>query len=575
MLFKTLAYLLTTVALSGGVALGAPATGTAETPTRKPNSVTVDFPKALERARAMIGFQQRETTGKRLVESDIVEHLLDHPADASVSDRELYSLLAKSKRDIDPRKHLRLIPPKGEPGYQDFKIHFNHARANRRTADLRQIWIDFLSSAKKEIVLNVYEFDLMEVAQVLVSQAAKKVSVQVGIDKKRIERNPGVGKVVEFLRAGNVKVVPVETSYLNHQKTAAIDWSDPKTARVLFSSGNLTQSCLGPEGDLKAYDKRPAFSIPNANHVITMRSWLTAQLVHHELSKTFDPVLRLKGSGYPTVGSYQITGPGVPADTLEAHPSPSFIVTFTPGGGYRAVSKNLLVDLIERTTGPVRMIHFSFSSKNLSTALLARAQKEIASTGKYDFLLVGDTSSAMQKWSVPLMMSGYKRLPKEKRGSQEPANFDFDYGSVWLTTLGEKAHGDLKTRLRAAPPFYSVRSWTPPGEKEKLSVNAKIHHKILTSADYAVVGSSFNFSERAEVNHEQILIFRDKSIVAEIEAAVQGLATESSRSIADEVERRMQFYTKWKTKQDAKSEEDDPDDGDAEGEANPNSKSSI
>jgi hypothetical protein len=31
---------------------------------------------------------------------------------------------------------------------------------------------------------------------------------------------------------------------------AAIDWDLPSKAKVLFSSGNLTQSCLNPNGDL-------------------------------------------------------------------------------------------------------------------------------------------------------------------------------------------------------------------------------------------------------------------------------------------------------------------------------------
>lgn len=545
---------------------------------RKPSAtITDDLPKALARAREMIGYQQAKNR-KRLVESDIVEHLISHPGDLSLQDEELYKLFAKNKADIDPKKHVRLVPPPGESGYQDFQIYFNHAREGREVADLRKVWTEFLSQAKIEIALNVFEFDLMSVAEVLAMKAKAGVNIRVGIDEKRIERNPGVAKVVDFLRANKVQVIPVESSYLNHQKVAAIDWSDPKLARVLFSSGNLTQSCLGPEGDLKDFNPRPAFSIPNANHVVTMKSWLASQLVNHELTKTFDPILKLKGSTYPTVGTYQITGPGVPPSTLEAYPSPSFIITFTPGGGYRSVSQNLLVDLIERTEGPVRILHFAFSNKPLTAALLVRAQREIARAGTFDFLLVGDTPSLMQKWSMPLLMSGYKRLPKEKKGDDtEPGNFDFDFESPWVTSLGDKAMEQLRPKIRIAPPHYSTRHWMPPGAKsanDEMTVNAKIHHKLLTSGEFAVVGSSFNFSERAEKNHEQILIFHDKKIVDEADRAVRGLAKESLRSVSEDVERRMQIHSRWKQNKEKRERDDVEEDEDA-GSAKSNSKSST
>src|SRR5687768_16047420 len=114
-----------------------------------------------------------------------------------------------------------------------------------RPHNLIDVWRQFILSAQKEIILNVFDFDLEEVADALIEQAHKGLYVQVGIDKKSvINVRPEVKAVADRLAENGVKVTGVLPVGLNHQKITAIDWSNPKRAAVLFSSGNLTRSCM-------------------------------------------------------------------------------------------------------------------------------------------------------------------------------------------------------------------------------------------------------------------------------------------------------------------------------------------
>jgi hypothetical protein len=65
-------------------------------------------------------------------------------------------------------------------------------------------------------------------------------------------------------------------------------------------------------------------------------------------------------------------------------------------------------------------------------------------------------------------------------------------------------------------------------------VNAKIHHKILSTGTFAIMGTSFNFSNGAQGNNEQIVVFKDKSIVETIEGMTRWLTERSPRSVSDE-----------------------------------------
>lgn len=488
--------------------------------------------------------QKKQT--KKLIESEVVEFLQNHPEALEKSRDDLISEIHRESRlrVSDTTKHVRLRPPAGTNGYEDLKFYVSHpTMMGGRTVkadNLVKVWLDFIRGAQKEIQLNVFEFDVPEIARALADKVQSSVKVRVGIDENQIKSNPAVGKIADYLKSHGVEVTAVPTSYLNHQKMAVRDWSDPLRAHVLFSSGNLTRSCLDPKGDLKGTKYGGPYSIPNANHMLTMKSWILAQLVYYELTKTIDPKYLLRNLEYPTTGSYQVTGPGVSVDTLEAYPEPSLIITFTPGGGYRDVNKNILARILDISSGPVRLVQFAYASQDVSEALLRRAEREYQEHKKFDFIGLGDTPFAMQPWSQFLKMSGLKsvvvkEVPVGNKTKKIRKYFE-DQDSPWSKRLSPEELIDIQNKTFIAPPAYG--NHTVKVGSQKLKVSAKIHHKIMSSGPFAVVGTSFNFSESAETNNEQILIFKDPSLAQKVEGIALWLQKESGKTVLEEALRR-------------------------------------
>lgn len=480
-------------------------------------------------------------TLKNIPEHFIVEELQHRPELLKKTREELMKELTTSvPKELDPTNHARLIPPPGMPGYSDLKLYVNHPYYMKGQLvpphNLIHVWRNFILSARKEVIVNVFDFDLEEIADALIEQAKNGLNVQVGIDKKSvINLRPEVKKVSDRLSENGVKVTGVLPVGLNHQKITAIDWSIPEKASVLFSSGNLTRSCLEPEGDLKGTVPLPPESLPNANHFITMKSWLLANLVHHELTKTLSQDYLLRGKDYPLNGSYQITGPGVDPQTFDPYPEPSLTISFTPGGGMKSVNKNIISHFIKKETGRIRMLQFAYSSKEVDEALLFRAEKDFQEVGKFDFMSVGDTPFAMREWSRFLLMSGMKRIEdanKKKTYLHDPEN-------EWVKRLTPENLKEVQKRVYVAPKVYG-NNWTLVKGKN-VKVNAKIHHKILATENYAILGTSFNFSEGAESNNEQILVFRDKNLANAVDGMVKYLVKSSPGTVVDEAQRRNKF----------------------------------
>lgn len=474
-------------------------------------------------------------------ETPLVEAIQKSP-DLILADRKtlIETVEQESHTAPDPTKHLRLIPPTGSPGYEDLKIYSSHAYYGRAKKylvpahNLVQVWSDFLKLAEHQIILNVFDFDLMEVAEVLAEQASRGIDVHIGIDKGTISTRPEVKLVYERLVKAGAKVTAVNSVSLNHQKMAALDWDHPHKSKALFSSGNLTQSCLGAEGDLKSIPEsiRPRDSVPNANHVLTLKSWLLSTLVHHELTKTLDPEFQYRGTQFPLTGSYQVTGPGVDPNTLEAHPKPSLVISFSPGGAYRNINKNIIAHFIRKSDGPIRMTQFAYSSKEVALALRERAQKDFQTKGNFDFVSVGDTPFAVQYWSQFLKMSGLELIklsPKKKLYESDPKN-------DWNLALSPLQMDILRKKIRVAPIQYGTHHFKL--ESESYPYTAKIHHKMLSTGPFAIVGTSFNFSEGAENNNEQILVFHDPQMSNFVRGVTEWLADQSPRSVYEEAIRR-------------------------------------
>lgn len=506
---------------------------------RTPSSyVTPDYKVIFQRAREYLITQQDSKTAlKKIPENQFVQFIQEHPEYINEQQSKLIEAVEReSKVNTDLTKHTRLLPPAGKSGYDNVKVHVSHPYFQDGKlipkGNMVKAWIDFIKTAKKEIIVNVFDFDLEEVAQVLVQKAKAGVSVQVGIDKGVAEHRPEVAKVVEILTKGGVKVTLVRSVGLNHQKVTAIDWSDVNNASVLFSSGNLTKSCIEPDGDLKGMSPLPAQSIPNANHLITMRSWILSNLIKHELTKTLDDKFLLRGKQYPINGSYQVTGPGVDPMVLEAYPEPSILITFAPNGGLKNINKNLISHILKKEKGSIRMLQFAFSSIDVEDALLFRAQQDIQATGKFDFVSLGDTPFAMREWSRFLLMSGMKldiKPNKQKTYLDDP-------DGKWWKGIGEKQVKILRKSIYTANPIYGEHHLRIGGKAFK--ANGKIHHKILATPNFAIVGTSFNFSQGAESNNEQLLIFKDKKMSKIVDGMLKHLMIGSRGSVEKEALRR-------------------------------------
>lgn len=514
--------------------------------------VVYNYPEIFSKIRETLkpNNENRKSSTKTPPEVSFVDALQKDPALLQASkDNLIQTVKDEALTAEDLTKHLRLIPPQGRWGYEDLKFFANHPyyenQEKRSVSNLVQVWRDFIASAEKQIALNVFDFDLKIIADELIKKSKEGVKVSVGIDKNTIANRPEVQVIYDNLSSNGVSVTKVNPVSLNHQKMATADWDDLDKAKVLFSSGNLTQSCLGPEGDLVSVPSniRPAISIPNANNVLTMKSWILANLVHHELIKTLSSDFLYRGAQYPTTGSFQVTGPNVDPYTLEAYPEDSLVITFSPGGGFRNVNKNIIGHFIKNSSGPVRMIQFAYSSNEVSKSLYERAQKDYQNKNDFDFQSIGDTPFALQFWSQFLKMSGLELdIDENKKKTYIESAMN-----SWFTNLSKAQLKSLRSKIRVAPTTYGNRKVRINGTT--YNVSAKIHHKVMSTGPFAIVGTSFNFSEGAEKNTEQILIFKNQKLVQFVHGMHKWLSQQSPYSVYESAMNR----NKWGAPADEKN----------------------
>lgn len=195
-------------------------------------------------------------------------------------------------------KPLPIVLTDTSSGYQNAKIFVSHDRYSKngtviKAQNLIQQVKDFIADAKSDITLNVFEFDLEEIANELIVAKSRGVKINVGIDANIIKEKSDVKKVYDLLTSKGIDVHPVSSVGLNHQKIIVRDAALPNKSKVLISSGNLTKSDLHPNGDLGDLPFSHKLSIPNANHLMIIDSDALALIAKNELSKTL--VYKLKG----------------------------------------------------------------------------------------------------------------------------------------------------------------------------------------------------------------------------------------------------------------------------------------
>ncbi len=453
-------------------------------------------------------------------------------------------LMAKLKALADPTIAYPLRTYKGKPTITSVEVFVNHptlSTENGRTlvqpaSNLKQVVIDFLRGSKTEVWANFFDFDLMDVAEEFHQRARNNVDVHIGIDKGNIETLERVKAVESYLNGKNLpnlKVKPVASVGLNHMKVLVRDPGTPNAATLILS-GNLTQSCIGPEGDLKELpaNLRPPESVPNANHAVLVKGQAPAIYARHQLQKVL--VQELYGqSGFPIGGAYQFFEAPTPKNTKV--PEPWMILSFSPNGGMGDINNDILKQVILSTHGPIRFLQFAFSSQMVIDALATRVKMDRANGLKNvaDFGGLGDTIFAMRDFSVFLGMAGLQMDTTTKT-----------YSEATNALVENLAPGELETIRKQtfiAPAIYGEKTLQINGTSYKTS--GKIHHKVMIVPEHnlAIAGTSFNFSQNAEGNNEQIAVFKNEKVASTMMAAMNWLESESKVTVLDLANKRNVF----------------------------------
>ncbi|MEQ1879259.1 MAG: hypothetical protein ABL958_21670, partial [Bdellovibrionia bacterium] len=303
----------------------------------------------------------------------------------------------------------------------------------------------------------------------------------------------------------------------------AKDWSIRAKARSILLSGNLTQSCIGKEGDGLNLAVRPKESIPNANHMIIVDSQELALVIQHELTKTI--VHHLRGRDYNLGGAFKIMGPKV-----EGRAPSYMIIAFTPGGGLGDVNRDIIAQVIGLADGPMRMVQFAASSQTITDALFRKMEAQVLSGKEFDFSSIADTPFAMAEWSLFLEISGFtiETLPDGTKRWVEPKD------NIWKKVMGERAYQEFRDKVLVAPEVYGHHMAKQP-DGTVIELTSKIHHKLLLvkiNGKWVGIQGSYNFSEGALKNQEYITIIVDHEAGEFLLSIFEGLKRMSKRQFS-------------------------------------------
>lgn len=493
----------------------------------------------------------------------------------------------------NPSVPFLLDPGPGKIGYRDLQFYANHSRRGlngkhyRKHNLVKKLTRLLDKKSVKQIVGNTYELDLPEITDVLIKAHKNGKEVYWGVDKSvhsekskaAIQRLKEAGfeivdqkaeaelsfleqQVLREKRKGKNAIYLVNSTGLNHQKMISINWDYEASARVIFSSGNFTLSGLHPLGDLGDTPFSDPRAIPNANHIATMRSHALAQLVRHQSIMMFD--LGLRGRELPFSGAFAVHGAPRKDGTR-----PKLEISFAPAGGLGNIGKHIIGRSIRESIGPIGMPQFNFSSRSIEAELLQYAIKEKEAGREFVYWGIGDTSSAMRDWSRYLSM-GMLKLIKTK----EEKYYTEDLESPWRNVLSNKEILRQQARIRMAPDRYIFKDYitTPDGVERKIS--GKLHHKaavfggakiiseeeargrshylapdglryIPAPGGQAILADSFNFSDSAETNNEQILRFLNEPKATNFAWSILwGLVEDSTRNVVQEANRKNEIFNR-------------------------------
>jgi hypothetical protein len=515
------------------------------------------------------------------------------PDPARALDKELFNgIMAKVKDNAELVNILKSNIAVSQPllvedkrnGYTFNSIEFtaNHDRyddADKKTpkvipaVDQRQVMIDLVDSLKAgdRFFFNFYDFDMEELADAIIAAKKRGVDIMGGVDSKVYSEKPAAKLVIDKMLAAKLRIQIVDSVGLNHQKLMAGIRKNGKSF-AMFGSGNATQSCNGPEGDLKMVppESRPDFSKPNPNHITIVDGIYAALIVASEIKKHV--VYQLRGqSGFPVGGAFMLNG----KPQKNSQDNEKMLLGFSPNGGMGDINRDIYSRFFKIANGPIEGAVFSMSSlelgKDMADAIVREIkQRRLEGKPATDlWKVVGDAQFAMRDYSVLLKLSGYKMieyeiadpftLPKseiindpEKFVEPEPPGkkvkvFIEDLKNPLVqeihSLLTPEEWANWRSNIRISPKWFREQHF--PWEGVNHASQVKLHYKGMALAKLNITnaGSSINFSNAGEANQEQIVIILSRKIAKAFRGALRYLFDMFSSpdlAIHQEVNRRME-----------------------------------
>lgn len=455
-------------------------------------------------------------------------------------------------------------------------------------ADHRKFFVDLIKSLEKgdRLYMNFYDFDMPELVDSIIEAYKKGVDILLGVDlgiykekeaaRIQIDRLYAVINEPKKAGYGSLQVELVDSVGLNHQKLIAGIRHERNIARdkklpvakrknlksfAMASSGNATQSCNGPEGDLKNWREaiRPNASIPNPNHLTLFQGEYAPRIVASEIRKNL--IYKLRGqAAFPIGGAYLLEGKAMP-NPLDTE---KVLFAYSPNGGAGDINRDIYSQMFDMAHGDMWFSFFSFSSEQLGDKMVEYMIREIRSRRESGRSLndmvrgIIDGGFAMRDYSVLLKILGYNlvefdandpfKIPGVKKPVVDPERFEKpeeaeerkvkyyveNMDEKWVKMLRAEFKSkkefdvwfsNLRSNFRITPPWFKETQFTNKDTGEKAKNQVKAHHKAFAfpEANLSNPGSSINLSVAGESNQEQIVIVKSKRITDKLVGTIKYL----------------------------------------------------
>jgi phosphatidylserine/phosphatidylglycerophosphate/cardiolipin synthase-like enzyme len=358
----------------------------------------------------------------------------------------------------------------------DIEVYFNHAvNPPAVQANLEHKIIDLINSANSSLYMAIYDLDLPNIANAMVSAKQRGVDVRFITDEDNI-----AGENLHALGILNQGGVPwiddtengSAGSKIQHNKFIVVDGK-----KVLSGSTNFSQS--GVHGDLDAQGN--LISEGNDNHIVIIDSNQMANVFTHQFNLMW-------GDG-PGGAKDSLFGLGKPDHQLETvytnNDNIRIDVQFTPQSPtvYQGSSLYNMQQYIRNANRRIHLAQFVISAQDVADEMELRHDAGVEVQG------LGDRSFFSRYYSEFQDMLGIEK-PNDS-GVIEVDSYTGAANNIW----------ENPADVRVA----------------KLNGNDKWHHKYIIIDDLVLTGSHNISGAAAFGNDENVVVIHDKQTAAEFE----------------------------------------------------------